>query len=211
MSVELAKNSVLPLFSHKQPLCCVVIQASCCTCLCPRCHRSRGIKGPPKIDMSTSIRKADSTAHTYDCWCTVKISDLFSQLFSFAICTNVKLYLWEKNMPQMYKKVNFRELWRTCLHVFEGKQSRKAERRIIIQAEVETIHQGRQPHTFTFITVPGITFSSTISTKPLLLNLSLQSTQSQPNQPTTESHKCTGAHYLSLWDSVCSPHPWLNI
>lgn len=101
-------------------------------------------------------------------------------------------------MPWKYKKVNLRKLVRMCFDVFEGKQSSKAEKPIIIHAMVETTHQGRQPHTFTFITAPGITFSSTISTKPFLLNLSLQTTQSQPNQPTTGSHKCTGAHYSSL-------------
>lgn len=168
-------------------------------------HKSRGIRSSPKIYMSTSIRISGSTAHTI-AEAQSKISDLFSLLFSLAICPNIKLYLWGKEYAS-----NVQEAKRMCLDVFEGKQNRKAERHIIIQAMVETIHQDRQPHTFTFIKVPGITFSSTSNTKPLLLNLSLQTTQSQPNQPTTESHKCTGAHYSSLGGSFCSPRPWLNI
>lgn len=101
-------------------------------------------------------------------------------------------------MPWMYKKINPRQLLRLCFDVFEGKQRRKAERPIIIHAMVEATHQDRRPHTATFITVPGISFSSTMSTKPFLLNPSLQVTQSQPNQPTTGNHKCTGAHDSSL-------------
>lgn len=97
-------------------------------------------------------------------------------------------------MPWKYKKINPRQLLRLCFAVFEGKQRRKAERPIIIHAMDEAAHQDRQPHTATFITVPGILFLSTISTKPSLLNPSLQATQSQPNQSTTGNHKCTGAH-----------------
>lgn len=78
--------------------------------------------------------------------------------------------------------------------VFEGKQRRKAE----IHAMVEATHQDRQPHTGTYITVPGISFSSTMSSKRFLLNPSLQATQSQPNQPTTGNSKCPGAHDSSL-------------